>query len=66
MSPLPSPLLLQEELSLEYATFEGLPPVGAVPPNSEHRVKVRLTTERLGSFRIPLQVRDYYCSIHNL
>lgn len=48
----------QEELSLEYATFEGLPPVGAVPPNSEHRVKVRLTTERLGSFRIPLQVSN--------
>ena len=49
-------ILAQEETALDIAALEGLPPIGAIPPNSQHPIKIQLTSDKLGSFRIPLHV----------
>jgi hypothetical protein len=49
-------ILPQEEGFMELATFQGMPPIGPVPPGSEIKVTVRLISDKLGSFRMPMHL----------
>lgn len=49
-------ILAQEDSTTEIATYEGLPSLGAIPPNCHHPVKIQLTSDKLGSFRLPMHV----------
>ncbi|GMH58813.1 hypothetical protein TrST_g5240 [Triparma strigata] len=49
-------VIAQDPATTAIASYETIPPVGSVPPNSETKVKIRAIGEKLGNFRLPLML----------
>ena len=49
-------VIAQDPSTFMIASYEAIPPIGSVPPNSETRVKIRVIGEKLGNFRLPLML----------
>ena len=50
-------IIAQDPSTFQIASYEAIPPVGSVPPNSETKVKIRTIGEKLGNFRLPLMLQ---------
>uniref|UniRef100_A0A7S2QVW6 MSP domain-containing protein n=2 Tax=Triparma pacifica TaxID=91992 RepID=A0A7S2QVW6_9STRA len=50
-------IISQDPSTFQIATYEAIPPIGSVPPNSETKVKIKTIGEKLGNFRLPLMLQ---------
>ena len=50
-------IISQDPSTFQIASYEAIPPIGSVPPNSETKVKIKTIGEKLGNFRLPLMLQ---------
>jgi len=49
-------VISQDPSTLSIASYEAIPPVGSVPPNTTTKVAIKVIGEKLGNFRLPVML----------